>query len=135
MRILIRKLLNRISEFSIKSKSENGISILLKWLINIIGIGNIFSSLDLLTMEISLSEYFLSGNDIFLNLFDKEYIIDLDKVSRHSVVQKAWWEHHVISFEPELDSILRVKLRDLSSLLKSASGEDEHGRPEVDVQS
>ena len=135
MRILIRKLLNRISEFSIKSKSENGISILLKWLINIIGIGNIFSSLDLLTMEISLSENFLSGNDIFLNLFDKEYIIDLDKVSRHSVVQKAWWEHHVISFEPELDSILRVKLRDLSSLLKSASGEDEHGRPEVDVQS
>ena len=127
--------MNRISEFSIKSKSENGISILLKWFINIIGIGNIFSSLDLLTMEISLSENFLSGNDIFLNLFDKEYIIDLDKVSRHSVVQKAWWEHHVISFEPELDSILRVKLRDLSSLLKSASGEDEHGRPEVDVQS
>ena len=127
--------MNRISEFSIKSKSENGISILLKWLINIIGIGNIFSSLDLLTMEISLSENFLSGNDIFLNLFDKEYIIDLDKVSRHSVVQKAWWEHHVISFEPELDSILRVKLRDLSSLLKSASGEDEHGRPKVDVQS
>ena len=135
MRILIRKLLNGISEFSVESKSENGISILLKWFINIIGIGNIFSSLNLLTMEISLSENFLSGNDIFLNLFDKEYIIDLDKVSRHSVVQKAWWEHHVISFEPELDSILRVKLRDLSSLLKSASGEDEHGRPEVDVQS
>ena len=133
--ILKWELLVRISEFSIKSKSENGVSILLKWLINIIGIGNIFSSLDLFTMKISFSENFFSSNDIFLNLLHKEYIIDFNKVSRHSIVQKAWWEHHVVSFEPELDSILRVELRDLSCLLESASSEDKHGGPEVNVQS
>ena len=86
-------------------------------------------------MKISFSENFLSGDDIFLNLLHKEYIIDFNKVSRHSIVQKAWWEHHVVSFEPELDSILRVELRDLSCLLESASSKDKHGRPEVNVQS
>ena len=129
------KLLVRISEFSIESKSKNGVSILLKCFINIIRVRNIFSSLDLLTMKISLSEYLLSSRDIFLNLLDKEYIINLNKVSRHSIVQKTWWEHHIVSFEPELNSILCIELRDFSCLLQSATSEYEHGGPEIHVQS
>ena len=72
--------MNRISEFSIESKSENCFSVLLKWLIDIIWISNIFSSFDFVTVKISLSKNFFSSDNIFLYLFTKENVIDFDKV-------------------------------------------------------
>ena len=39
-------------------------------------------------------------------------------------MQETWWEHHVVSFEPELDTILGVDRHLLSSFLESKSTKD-----------
>ena len=46
-------------------------------------------------------------------------------------MQERGWEHHVVSVEPELSSILSIEHILVSSFAESASGEDKHGRGEV----
>ena len=115
-------------------ESLNGIGIIRKTLINVVGIRNVLGLLHFLRASITLSQNLLSGNDVLLKHLNKEDLVDFDVMCRHALVQEAWREHHVVAVEPELNTVLRVESRSLSGTLHSASGNDGSSAPEVDVE-
>ena len=119
------------SEVAVSSESLDGVGVLLEWLIDIVRVGHVSGSLLLFTAEISLSKDLLSCNDVLLEHLGEEDVVDLNVMCRNSIVQEVWWEHHVVSIEPELDTVLGVESDIVSSVLESASGEDHSGGPEV----
>ena len=82
-------------------------------------------------MLISLSENFSSSDHIFLNHFSEINVVDFDIMCRKSVVEETWWEHHVVSIEPEFDSVLSVENVLISCFFKSASTQNHATCPEV----
>ena len=76
----------------------------------------------------------MSGHDVLLHHLAEEDVVDFDIMGRETVVKERWWEHHVVSVEPELSSILCVEHVLVSGLAESASGENEHGCGEVDKE-
>ena len=76
----------------------------------------------------------MSGDDVLLHHLAEEDVVDFDVMGRQTVVKERGWEHHVVSVEPELGSILSVEHVLVSGLAESASGEDEHGCGEVDKE-
>ena len=82
-------------------------------------------------MLISLSENFSSSDHIFLNHFSEINVVDFDIMCRKSVMEETWWEHHVVSIEPEFNSVLGVEDILVSCFFKSASTQDHTGSPEV----
>ena len=84
---------------------------------------------------VSVGEDLLSGNDVLLKHLTEENVVDFDVMCRQTVVQETWWEHHVVSLEPELGSILGIKDSLVSLVLESASSQNHHGAPEIAEQS
>ena len=58
--------------------------------------------------------------------------IDFDIMCREPVMKETWWEHHVVSVEPELSSILGIELILISSVVKSAPGKDASRGEDID---
>ena len=74
---------------------------------------------------------------VLLDHLVEENVINLDVVSRYSVVQEVRGEHHSVSLEPELGAILVVEFVNDSVLLeggrrqKGQGGEDVHEQSSV----
>ena len=47
--------------------------------------------------------------DILFKHFGEENVVDFDIMRRESVMQETWWEHHIVSVEPEFGAILSVE--------------------------
>ena len=84
-----------------------------------------------LTASISFVQDFLSGNDILFKHLGEKDVVDFNVMCRNSIVEETWWEHHLISVIPELNTILRVEVHLISSVDESASSENTEGGPEV----
>ena len=98
-----------LSEGTILSKSLDCNGVVLECLEDVAGVGNIPGSVLLNGAKVSLGEEIFSSDDVFLHHFAKENVIDLDVMCRNPVVEERWWEHHVVSIEPEFSSILGVE--------------------------
>ena len=91
---------------------------------NIVGVGDVQSSLLEIRVLFSLIENFLSGGLILLEHLNGEDVVDLDIMSRDSVVQETGWEHHVVSGVPELWVVLVVEGHVVSDATETESGDD-----------
>lgn len=102
------------SEQSVVLKSLELIVILTDSLIHVVRVCDILSVLDLVGLSVALAKDFLAGDLIALHHFDGEDVVDLNIVSRQSVVQEVRGEHHVVALEPELWVVLVVELHDIT---------------------
>ena len=92
----------------------NLVIIFAKGLPNIVRIESILGSTLLLGAGISLCKYFSAGKMIFLEHFDSKNVIDLDIVSRHTVLQEVRWEHHAITCIPEFRLVLLMECENVT---------------------
>ena len=122
------------SEGTILSKSLNSASVVLEWLEDVVGVSNILGSVFLNGAEISLGKELFSSNDVFFHHFAEENVVDLNVMCRNPVMEETWWEHHVVSIEPELSTILSVEHVLISRLVESASSENHASSPDIDVK-
>jgi len=84
---------------------------------------------------VSISEDFSSSNLIFLNHLYSENVVDFNVMSRDSVVEEVRREHHVVTGEPELGSVLMVEVHNISSSDHSVSRNNEGGNKGPHVKS
>ena len=122
------------SEQTLRSESLDRVRVLLERLVDIVRIGGISSSLLLGRALVSLVKNLLSRNDVLLHHLACENVIDFDEMCRESIVEEVRWEHHVVSVEPELSTVLGVEHVLVPSLLESAPGQHHGSGPEEDVQ-
>ena len=115
--------------------SLDSIGITRHWFVDVVSVWSVSCSLLFLCAWISLGQDISSSSDVFLHHLSEEDVVNFDIMCRKSVVQETWWEHHVVSLEPELGTILWVEGLHVSSSTESASGEDHSGTPEVAEQS
>ena len=97
------------SELSGDSESLDDIGVFFEALIYIVGVSDVFGGLLLFAAEISFGKDIFSSVDILLKHFGEENVVDFDIMCRESVMQETWWEHHVVSVEPEFGAILSVE--------------------------
>ena len=100
---------NICSPRSVGSSSQDGISIVHKWLIDVVLVQYVFGSLLFLGVKITVGQDVFSNLDILANLFIEENLVDLDVMSRSSLIKETWWEHHIVSVVPELNTILTIE--------------------------
>ena len=122
------------SEVSVLSESFDDNGVVSEWLVDVVGVRDVPSSLDLLGRLVSLGKQFLSGHDVLLQHLAEEDVVDLDVMCRHPVVQETGWEHHVVPVEPKVGAVLVVESVLVSLVLESASGDDHCSAPEVAEQ-
>ena len=122
------------SKLLLVSESFDSHSIVLEWLVTVVWVGNVSRPLLLLRTVVSLGKDLLSGDDVLLHHFAEEDVVDFDVMRRETVVQERRREHHVVSVEPKLSSILGVEHVLVSGFTESASGENKHGCSEVDKE-
>ena len=94
----------------------------------------VFGSLLFLGSLITLGQNVFSCKDIFLHHFTEVDIVNLDEMSRHSVMKETWWEHHIISVVPELNTILTIKGHHVSCSVESTSSKDHTCAPSIDPE-
>ena len=116
------------------SESLNSTGIVLEGLENVAWVGNILGSVFLKRGKVSISKEFFSSDDVFLHHFAEENVIDLNVMCRNPVVEERWWEHHVVSIEPEFSTILGVEHVLVSGFVESASSEDHASSPDVYIK-
>ena len=80
-----------------------------KRLVDIIRVGNILGSLDLVAVGVTLSENALPGHLVLLHHLNAEDVVDFNVMGTESVMQEVWWEHHVVTLEPEFWVVLRIE--------------------------
>ena len=117
------------------SESLDSGGVVLEWLVDVAGVSNILRSVFFDGAEISLGQKFLSSDDVFLHHFAEENVVDLNVMCRNPVVEETWWEHHVVSIEPEFGTVLSVEHILVSRFVESASSEDHASSPDIDVKS
>ena len=86
-------------------------------------------------MLVSLGKDILSGLDVLLDHLTEENVVDFNVMRRESVVQETRREHHVVSVEPELSSVLLVELVLFTGVGELAPSEDHSCGPEVAEES
>ena len=100
---------NICSPGSVGSSSQDAISIVHKWLIDVVLVRYVFGSLLFLGVKITFGQDVFSNRDILANLFIEENLVDLNVMSRSSMIKETWWEHHIVSVVPELNTILSIE--------------------------
>ena len=78
-------------------------------LIDVVLVGYVFGSLNFLRSFITLGQNFFPCCDILSQHFTEENVVYLKEMCRGSTMQETWWEHHIVSLEPEFSSILCVE--------------------------
>ena len=122
------------SKLSGGPESFDDIGVFFEGLIYIVGVRDVFGGLLLFAAEISFGKNIFSSVDILLKHFGEENVVDFDIMRRESVMQETWWEHHVVSVEPECCAILSVELVVISCVLESASSKDHSGDEQVHIE-
>ena len=88
------------SESTVLLHSCDGRGVVLKWLVDVVRVGDVLCSSFLLAAGFSLSKDFLSGNYVLFSHFIEVDVVNFDKVCRETVVKQIGWEDHVVSKEP-----------------------------------
>lgn len=81
-------------------------------------------------MAVALGDDFLACDLIAFHHLDGEDVVDLDVMSRDTVVQEVRGEHHVVSLVPELGVVLVIELQDIARADEPESRDDQEGQPE-----
>ena len=123
------------SEFTIVLKSLDSWGVFSEWLEYVTAVSSVSCSLFLLRVGISFSENILSSCDVLLHHFAHENVVDFNIMCRESVVKETWWEHDVISLEPEMSEVLLVEFGMVLSTLEFHSTQDHAGDKEVAEES
>ena len=105
---------SRCSEEVIVLGALDLVIIFAKRLPDIVRIESILGSTLFLGAGISLSEHFPTSEVVFLEHFDSKNVIDLDIVSRHTVLQEVRGEHHAITCIPEFRLVLLMECENVT---------------------
>lgn len=104
-------------------------------LINVVGVGDVLSVLDLVGLSITFRDDLLAGNLIAFHHLNSEDVVNLNVMSRDAVVQEVRREHHVVSLVPELRVVLVIELKHISRSDESETRDDEESEPEPHEES
>ena len=122
------------SELSIVSEPLNDLGVRLEWLVDVVGVQDVFSHLFLWCAMVTLFQDLLSRHDVLLQHLSKENVVDFDEMCGHALLQETWWEHHIVAVEPEFDAILRVEGGSFPRVSHSATSENASSCETIDPQ-
>ena len=81
---------------------------------NVVRVGSVSGASLISRHHVSFSKNLSSSDLVLLDHLDGEDVIDFDVMSRDHVVEEVRGEHHVVSAEPELRSVLVVEEHDVA---------------------
>ena len=93
------------------------------WLINVVSVRRVAGQTLLRRASLSLIDDLLANTDILLHHLDAVDMVNLNEMSRETVVEEVRWEHHTVASVPELGLILLVEVHDFTAACESESAE------------
>lgn len=110
-------------------ESLNSVAVLSEGLVDVVGVGRESGALHLVRVGVSLSDDFSAGHLVPSHHLDAEDVVNLNIMSRKTVVQEGRREHQVVSVEPELGLVLVVEQKHVLASHESEVGNQAKGAP------
>ena len=102
-----------------------------EWLIDVVGISCVQSSLNFIGMSFTFSQYLSACTLVLLHHFNWKNMIDLNIMGWKTIVKEVWWEHHVVTGVPEFRVVLSIEKQYITCSNQTESWEYHHWTEKV----
>ena len=94
-------------------------------LVDVVGVGRILGALGVVRLLVAGLDHFAADDLVAFDHLDGEDVVDLDVVSRDTVVQELGREHHVVTGVPEFGVVLSVESHNVTGADESEARHDQ----------